>query len=180
MKVNREDDFIFLFSRQWDGVWGSAGLEERGIQLRDYSKSLDLQCFPKNTLFNYNVIQKQEHSNTILQFLSPGPESVHTLDLYGLCEIVHYLLFGKQLELTLVSQRWKPKQPFKRYWDQKLWEALFDFCLNSNNTSMEETNRKISELRIRFEHYFLRDSFASKSLKRYLDKQENEVFPLKK
>jgi hypothetical protein len=51
----------------------------QGIQLRDFSKSLDLQCFPKNTLFNYNVIQKQDYYNTVLQFLSPGPQSIHTV-----------------------------------------------------------------------------------------------------
>jgi hypothetical protein len=67
-----------------------------------------------------------------------------------------------------------------RFWDQKLWETLFDVCLNSNNTTIEETKTKISELRAQFEHYFLRDSFASKNLKRYLDKQETEIFSLKK
>ncbi|KAL9646912.1 hypothetical protein ABK040_013771 [Willaertia magna] len=112
------------------GINGGRGWDSKGLMLIDYSNSIDTSLFPSNTIYKSNT----KPSNTIERFdalNSSGPWK-HQIDTFGVCEIVHKLLFKKNMEVTKKQEKFCLKENIKRFWRYKdLWAKTFDELLNT-------------------------------------------------
>lgn len=64
--------------------------------------------------------------------MTEGRPWTYQADLYGICGVVHCLLYGSFLVTVRdpKTQELRPKQPFKRYHQADLWRPLFRDFLN--------------------------------------------------
>jgi len=99
----------------------------KGLQIIDYGRSIDLHMYPKGTTF---VGSCQVDGFQCVEMITGKPWT-YQIDTFGLCAVVHFLLHGSYMELVRVDDKWRPKLPFKRYWQVELWTSFFDQLLNS-------------------------------------------------
>ena len=80
----------------------------------------------------------------------------YQIDTYGLCGVIHCLLHGTYMEVSEQnvggSNRFRPKLPFRRYWQGALWTQLFDQLLN---ISACHPRPSLTPLRQTFENFLL-------------------------
>ncbi|KAF9519618.1 hypothetical protein BS47DRAFT_1248998, partial [Hydnum rufescens UP504] len=111
---------------------GEGGWNERGVQLIDFGRAIDMSCFPKNQTF---VGDWATDARDCVEMREGRPWTYQT-DYAGLAGIIYCMMFGKYIETTLspkstATQRWyKVSTPLKRYWQTDLWTRLFDILLN--------------------------------------------------
>lgn len=100
-------------------------------------------------------------------------------DTYGICASAHVLLYGTHLEIEFDSnsQRWGSKKPLRRYWNQKLWNELFDALLNldGKNSAIASRPHSLRSLRKSFESY-LNEGTRNKQLESLL-KHQARILP---
>lgn len=72
------------------------------------------------------------------------------------------------------TQKWKPKQPFKRYWQSSLWEELFDSIMNIKEQNVHPNF--LAPIRKKFEDFLASDQKRAKSVKVKLCEQEMLMF----
>ena len=110
---------------------GSGGWSHKGISLIDFGRGIDMRVFRPDVGF--------------VADWPTGPEDciemredrlwTYQVDYHGLAAIVHTMLFGKYIETTNKTGRYRPTERFKRYWQVELWTDLFDLLLNSSSSS---------------------------------------------
>lgn len=61
------------------------------------------------------------------------------IDCYGVCACSHTLLFGTYVEVVTETNhnKWRLKNPLKRYWQTPLWRLLFDSFINGTSMNLE-------------------------------------------
>ena len=72
------------------------------------------------------------------------------------------------------SQKWRPNQPFKRYWQSALWEELFDTVMNIKEQDIHPNF--LAPIRKKFEDFLGSDPKRAKSVKVKLCEQEMLMF----
>lgn len=126
----------------------------------DFGRAIDTKFYPPGIHF-----QGDCHADS---FRTPemitGQPWTYQIDCFGICAVAHCLLHGKYMELVQepVTNRWKAKEPFRRYWDLDLWNDFFDSYLNVPNC---ESIPPLSQFRERFENFLLSDPQRAKSIK---------------
>ncbi len=144
---------------------GSNGWLNKGIKLIDFGRSIDMLLFPKNVQF----ICDWETDQQDCQEMRDHKPWTYQSDYYGLANIIHTLLFGNFIEIIQIenSTKYKLKNPFKRYWQQEMWNDLFDILLNSS--SFNNGNLPLIDLlkqqRINFEDWLEMHSNEKNTLK---------------
>ncbi|KAG7864720.1 hypothetical protein KL918_005211 [Ogataea parapolymorpha] len=103
------------------------------LKLIDFQNSIDLSLFPENVRFS-----AQLSANTY-----PADEMWsswrHEPDYYGLANIVHMLLFGRELGvLKTSSNNIKIRENMPSYWQRELWNELFKVLLNSQDLDCDQ------------------------------------------
>ncbi|KAE8687790.1 Mitotic checkpoint serine/threonine-protein kinase BUB1 [Hibiscus syriacus] len=119
---------------------------DQGLYLVDWGRGIDLHLFPENTEFT---------------------------DTYGLCVVVHMMLYNTYMEIERKASDgdyiYLPKSSFKRYWNIDLWKALFTKLLNISpgNNDVE----LLRSLRKSFLDYMHDNPSLIKKLRELLAKQ---------
>jgi len=145
--------------------------KNQGLCLVDWGRGIDLNLFPSPTEFNgdcgtsgFRCIEMQEHRNWTYQ-----------VDTYGLCVVVHMMLHGTGMSVEKVPRigggsEYRPKLPFKRYWNVDLWQKRFSTLLNppSNDSDVAA----LQSLRASFREYMCSNRQLVGKLNQMLAKQK--------
>lgn len=75
------------------------------------------------------------------------------------------------------TNKWKPKEPFKRYHQIELWEEIFDICLNIPNC---DSIPNLIDLQKKLEQFLLKEPSRVKSIKVGLCRQNIMLFEFEK
>ncbi|XP_066400068.1 mitotic checkpoint serine/threonine-protein kinase BUB1-like isoform X1 [Miscanthus floridulus] len=124
--------------------------KNQGLCLVDWGRGIDLNLFPSPTEFHgdcgtsgFRCIEMQEHRNWTYQ-----------VDTYSLCVVVHMMLHGACMSVEKVPRigggyEYRPKLPFKRYWNVDLWQKLFSTLLNppSNDSDVAALQSLLASFR---------------------------------
>ncbi len=155
----KPDNFLIMnedsgASEEWKRE-GSPSWSNRGLILIDFGRSIDMSLYPKGTKFygdhgasSFKCIEMQT-----------GRPWTYQADLYGICGVVHTMLFNKYMEVeqrtnpTTGTSTWTIKEKFKRY-HSKLWQEFFDALLNVENCD-KDSMPKLSEFQHKFEDFIV-------------------------
>ncbi|GMF98463.1 hypothetical protein B5S33_g3170 [[Candida] boidinii] len=105
-----------------------SGWEKKGICLIDFGRAIDTTVLPVDCKFTTSW-ETDEQDCPEMRENRPW---TYECDYYGLASIIHTLLFGRYISVQQVGDKYKLKDPIKRYWQKELWESLFDILLNPN------------------------------------------------
>ncbi|GAB4819516.1 hypothetical protein N2152v2_006562 [Parachlorella kessleri] len=101
------------------------------LQLIDFGRSVDLELLPEGA-----VLQGDSGTDAFRCVeMREGTPWLYQADCYGVCGVVHCLLFGDYMEVDRVRDAegnisLRLRQGFKRYWAQDLWADFFSTLLN--------------------------------------------------
>ncbi|OVA00374.1 Protein kinase domain [Macleaya cordata] len=170
----KPDNLLIRYSRNdltEDGFRGRTGpWHDQGLCLIDWGRGIDLHLFPDGTEFKgdcrtsgFRCVEMQENRPWTFQ-----------VDAYGLCVIVHMMLFGSYMAVEKKvssdgSYLYQPKSTLKRYWNVELWRDLFTKLLNISPG--EDHIKSLRSLRESFEDYMTSNPTLIKKLAQLLVKQ---------
>ncbi|KAJ3339979.1 hypothetical protein HDU83_007292, partial [Entophlyctis luteolus] len=117
-----------FWNPQYDAS-GKGGWSAKGVFLLDWMNAVDLFAFPEEQMFVGGTDNCWESVNHVPCKYEP--------DWFAVASIVHWLLFGKELEVCYsessteeVKPIMKIQESFKRQWNISVWTRLFDVLLN--------------------------------------------------
>jgi len=149
---------------------GPESWKHMGLRLIDFGRSVDTRLFPPRTIFFGNC-----HVDVFqcIEMLTEKPWT-YQVDIFGICAVVHCLLHGNYMEVIQdpKTNRWKDKEPFKRYWESKLWIDFFDTFLNIPDCTNLPS---LTNMRRKFENFLYNDQSRMRVLKEALMKQRNMI-----
>ncbi|KAJ5102675.1 hypothetical protein N7532_003204 [Penicillium argentinense] len=130
---------------------GLHGWRNKGLSLIDFGRGIDMHAFQPNVQFIADWETGTHECNEIRE-MRPW---THQIDLYGIADTIHVLLFGKYIESCPVrtsggagspgSRTYRIRESLKRYWDRALWSDVFDLLLNPSSerwVAMEREDRE--------------------------------------
>jgi hypothetical protein len=110
-------------SKNDDNDWNA-----KGLILIDFGRSIDVSLYPDGTSFtgNYGASQFK-----CIEMQTNRPWT-YQQDLYGICGVVHTMLFNKYMEVEQRpdTKKWALKDKVKRYYNVELWNDFFNTLLN--------------------------------------------------
>ncbi|XP_059704711.1 mitotic checkpoint serine/threonine-protein kinase BUB1 beta isoform X3 [Haemorhous mexicanus] len=116
------------------------------LKVVDFSHSLDLRVLPRVSLpYNFPTAQTP-HGQQLLAESS----LLYQVDLVGIADIVHLLLFGDHIQVYQENSIWKTSQNLSKTPDSDFWSKLFERLLNADGKStvplLRELREEISEM----------------------------------
>ncbi|MCO5594281.1 hypothetical protein L7F22_048310 [Adiantum nelumboides] len=141
----------------------------QGLCLIDWGRSIDLNLLAPGTLLEgdcktsgFQCVEMQQQKPWTFQ-----------VDTYGLCCIVHVMLYGSYMEIEAEAnsykmQSYRPKVSFKRYHKSELWGELFSRLLNVKSCL---ENPSLMEIRSLFESYLTSNTHFPKKIKELMVRQ---------
>lgn len=132
-------------------IHGDNGWDTKGIQLIDFGRSIDVTLFPKNIKFKVNL----KTDNQDCPEMRNNDSWTYEADYFGIANIIHTLLFGTFIE-TLPDKfigGYKLASPIKRYWQQDLWNPLFETLLNSKTRGELPITNALKSHRLELENW---------------------------
>jgi len=161
----KPDNFLLLMN------CNSGNETSEGLRLIDFGKSVDTRLYPNGCVFTGNG---QADGFRCIENQTKRPWTFQ-VDLFGICAIAYCLLHGEYMETWLdkATNRWRPKQPFKRYWQADLWQPLFDTYMNVADCGHIA---KLSTFREKFEFYLNSDARRMKNLQQTIARQNVLLF----
>jgi hypothetical protein len=148
------------------------------LMLVDFGRAIDLKQFSgqdkeeaRNLMFSGEIAAKE------MQCVSMRERRAwsYDIDTYGVLCSAHVLLFGKHLDICKIkSNRWRPKDSLKRYWQRDLWLEIFDSLLNVDvlGTTIGSRSSSLRCLRRKIEAYLASEK-AQQKLRTSLSRQAN-------
>ncbi|KAM6467555.1 mitotic checkpoint serine/threonine-protein kinase BUB1 beta isoform 1-T2 [Liasis olivaceus] len=136
---NLNPETLFLGDR----IYNPFAMEKtnRALKIVDFSHSLDLQLQPTvNSLKSFPITQTQ-----IGQQIFDENTPVHQVDLLGIANIAHLILFGEYLQVHQEKDSWKTNRDLSQSIDGDLWNTFFDKILNANGKSTVPLLRDLRE-----------------------------------
>ncbi|WFD36146.1 non-specific serine/threonine protein kinase [Malassezia cuniculi] len=125
VRLDGQDEWSSQYAADGSGGWAG-----KGVQLIDFGRAIDLDCYPAGQSF---VCDWSPGTQDCVEMREARPWR-HQADYYGIASIVHTLLFGQYMTTTRVPKdgevRTQIQQPLRRYWQTALWGRLFDELLN--------------------------------------------------
>ncbi|XP_052668040.1 mitotic checkpoint serine/threonine-protein kinase BUB1 beta isoform X1 [Harpia harpyja] len=113
----------------------------RALKIVDFSHSLDLRLQPRVSLPNSFPISQTPHGQQLL-VKSSLPYQV---DLVGIADIVHLMLFGVHVQVYQENSIWKISQNVSKTVDSDFWSKLFGRILNADGKSTVPLLRELRE-----------------------------------
>ncbi|KAM4013950.1 mitotic checkpoint serine/threonine-protein kinase BUB1 beta isoform 2-T4 [Anomaloglossus baeobatrachus] len=98
------------------------------LKMIDFSHSMDVRLYPALTARAFPIAQT-EHGQQILRPQS----SPYQVDLLGIANVVHLMIFKAPLQLQQIDSSWKITRQVPRWWNQSLWDTFFSKILNSSH-----------------------------------------------
>ncbi|KAI5295255.1 hypothetical protein KEM52_001920 [Ascosphaera acerosa] len=120
-------DALESYSAHEGSTWA-----HNGIKLIDFGRGIDMTAFRTDVQF-FAEWKAGAHECPEMREHRPW---THQVDLWGIANIMHLLLFQKDMETTCIPARpggrprYQLKERIKRYWEQDTWHEAFDLCLN--------------------------------------------------
>ncbi|XP_077675033.1 mitotic checkpoint serine/threonine-protein kinase BUB1 beta isoform X2 [Eretmochelys imbricata] len=111
------------------------------LKIVDFSYSLDVRLQPRVSLLSSFPIAQTQHGQQILAKCSLP----YQVDLVGIAEIVHLMLFGEHLQVYQEDSLWKISQNFSKTVDSDLWNKFFRRILNADGKSTVPMLRELRE-----------------------------------
>uniref|UniRef100_A0A8C8RN64 BUB1 N-terminal domain-containing protein n=1 Tax=Pelusios castaneus TaxID=367368 RepID=A0A8C8RN64_9SAUR len=111
------------------------------LKIVDFSHSLDLRLQPRVSLLNSFPVAQTQHGQQILAKHSLP----YQVDLVGIADIVHLMLFGEHLQVYQEDSLWKISQNFFKTFDSDLWNKFFRRILNADGKSTVLMLRELRE-----------------------------------
>lgn len=177
----KPDNLLIRSSSENLGVWTpdkSGSWKQQGVCLIDWGRSIDLTLFAEGTEF---VGDSKTDGFRCTEMIEKKPWTFQ-VDTYGLCGVAHCLLHGNYMEIDKRSSNgapqvvYRPKAPYKRYWNVNLWQNFFETLLNLKTDKSYDT---LNKLRRSFEDYLCSDSALTKKLRDLLTKQNTMLLSRK-
>ncbi|XP_030306904.1 mitotic checkpoint serine/threonine-protein kinase BUB1 beta [Calypte anna] len=113
----------------------------RALKIVDFSHSLDLRLQPRVSLPNSFPIAQTPHGKQLL-----GKSSLpYQVDLVGIADIVHLMLFGDHIQVYQENCIWKISQNVSKTFDNDFWSKLFGRILNAGGKSTVPLLRELRE-----------------------------------
>ena len=117
----------------WSSLYqpsGKGGWDHKGIKVIDFGRTIDTRLFPAGQKF---IAEWAIDDRDCLEVRENRPWTFQT-DYFGLAGIIYCMLFGKYIQGSSVTSSpggpYKIATPFKRYWQNGLWNRLFHVLLN--------------------------------------------------
>lgn len=121
----KPDNFA-LGEKFMDNASCNLDLLSHGLALIDLGQSIDMNLFPKGTVFT----GKCETSGfQCIEMLTNKPWNYQT-DYFGVAGTVYCMLFGSYMKVREEYGAWKAEGNFKRLPDRELWIDFFHTLLN--------------------------------------------------
>uniref|UniRef100_A0A8C6X2G4 BUB1 mitotic checkpoint serine/threonine kinase B n=1 Tax=Naja naja TaxID=35670 RepID=A0A8C6X2G4_NAJNA len=126
---NLNPETLFLGDRIYNPF--DMGETNKILKIVDFSHSLDLQRQPiENSLKSFPITQTQ-----IGQQLFNENTPVYQVDMLGIANTAHLILFEECLQVHWEEDRWKTSRDLSQFTNSDLWNTFFDKILNSNGKS---------------------------------------------
>ncbi|XP_066043186.1 mitotic checkpoint serine/threonine-protein kinase BUB1 beta [Chamaea fasciata] len=119
-------EMLFLGDRICDAFSNEEA--PNALKIVDFSHSLDLRALPQVS-FPYNFPTAQTPHGQQLLAESSLPYQV---DLVGIADIVHLMLFGDHIQVYQENSLWKISQNLSKTPDSDFWSKLFERILNAD------------------------------------------------
>lgn len=113
----------------------------RALKIVDFSHSLDLRVQSRVGLSHSFPISQTPHGQQLL-VKSSLPYQV---DLVGIADIVHLMLFGDHIQVCRENSIWKISQNVSKTGDSDFWSKLFGRILNADGKSTVPLLRELRE-----------------------------------
>ncbi|XP_064281701.1 mitotic checkpoint serine/threonine-protein kinase BUB1 beta isoform X5 [Passer domesticus] len=116
------------------------------LKVVDFSHSLDLRVLPQVSLpYSFPTAQTPHGQQLLAESSLP-----YQVDLVGIADIVHLLLFGDHIQVYQENSIWKISQNLSETPDSDFWSKLFERILNADGKStvplLRELREEISEM----------------------------------
>ncbi|XP_074697962.1 mitotic checkpoint serine/threonine-protein kinase BUB1 beta [Strix aluco] len=113
----------------------------RALKIVDFSHSLDLRLQARVSLPNSFPISQTPHGQQLLAKSSLP----YQVDLVGIADIVHLMLFGDHVQVYQENSIWKISQNVSKTVDSDFWGKLFGRILNADGKSTVSLLRELRE-----------------------------------
>ncbi|KFP62255.1 Mitotic checkpoint serine/threonine-protein kinase BUB1 beta, partial [Cariama cristata] len=113
----------------------------RALKIVDFSHSLDLRLQSQVSLPNSFPISQTAHGQQLLAKSSLP----YQVDLVGIADIVHLMLFGNHVQVYQENSIWKISQNVSKTVDSDFWSKLFGRILNADGKSTVPLLRELRE-----------------------------------
>ncbi|KAM6069413.1 mitotic checkpoint serine/threonine-protein kinase BUB1 beta isoform 2-T2 [Theristicus caerulescens] len=113
----------------------------RALKIVDFSHSLDLRLQSRVSLPNSFPIAQTPHGQQLLAKSSVP----YQVDLVGIADIVHLMLFGDHVQVYQENSIWKVSQNVSKTVDSDFWSKLFGRILNADGKSTVPLLRELRE-----------------------------------
>ncbi|XP_061467442.1 mitotic checkpoint serine/threonine-protein kinase BUB1 beta [Rhineura floridana] len=111
------------------------------LKIVDFSHSFDLQLQPAmNSLKSFPIAQSQSGQQILDEKSLP-----YQVDLLGIADIIHKLLFREPMQVYQEKGYWKTRKDLSQSVDSDLWSKLFERTLNANGNSTVSLLRELRE-----------------------------------
>jgi len=119
------------------------------IMLIDFGRAIELT----DEILSNGLCGKAAAEDLHCYAMENGQPWCFDIDCYGVCVCSHTLLFGTYIEVIkeTTHEKWKLKNPFKRYWQTPLWRLLFDSLMNGTCRNLETYGKSLKSIREVFE-----------------------------
>lgn len=150
----------------YQGTW-----KGKGISLCDWGRAIDMRALDGGP-FRPDALP--DSFRTFGTSADPDRAWSYAADSYGICGVVHCMLFGKYMNLEVAgvdaqgNKLYRPTEPMKRNQNVELWHTFFDLLLNPEPG---EVLPPLQSLHDRFESYIDSDDGRRTSIKKQLMKQ---------
>ncbi|KFO11544.1 Mitotic checkpoint serine/threonine-protein kinase BUB1 beta, partial [Balearica regulorum gibbericeps] len=113
----------------------------RALKIVDFSHSLDLRLQSRVSLPNSFPVSQTPHGQQLLAKSSLP----YQVDLVGVADIVHLMLFGDHVQVYQENSIWKISQNVSKTVDSDFWSKLFGRILNADGKSTVPLLRELRE-----------------------------------
>ncbi|KAM6205012.1 mitotic checkpoint serine/threonine-protein kinase BUB1 beta isoform 2-T3 [Sarcoramphus papa] len=113
----------------------------RALKIVDFSHSLDLRLQSRVSLPNSFPVSQTPHGKQLLAKSSLP----YQVDLVGIVDIVHLMLFGDHVQVYQENSVWKISQNVSKTVDSDFWSKLFGRILNAGGKSTVPLLRELRE-----------------------------------
>ncbi|NWS61501.1 BUB1B kinase, partial [Chunga burmeisteri] len=113
----------------------------QALKIVDFSHSLDLRLQSQVSLPNSFPISQTAHGQQLLAKSSLP----YQVDLVGIADIVHLMLFGNHVQVYQENSIWKISQNVPKTVDSDFWSKLFGRILNADGKSTVPLLRELRE-----------------------------------
>ncbi|XP_056400973.1 mitotic checkpoint serine/threonine-protein kinase BUB1 beta [Hyla sarda] len=138
------------------------------LKLIDFSHSVDMRLCPTLTAKAFPVAQTKHGQ----QILSPQA-SPYQVDILGIADVVHLMIFKKPLHIQQEDSLWKITKEIPRFCNGSLWNTFFSKILNTTHESSAEV---LKELKDKMAEFF--DSCFQDEVCTYFIQLEMRLNPL--